>query len=99
MAKYRNHLPQLDRQVFLMDGGIETTLIFHEKIDLPCFAAFDLLKEQRGTDILRRYYARYAAIACESGTGFVPEPTKPVTPGVFLTTVHASSVMSMLTRT
>jgi S-methylmethionine-dependent homocysteine/selenocysteine methylase len=71
MAKYRNHLPQLDGQVFLTDGGIETTLIFHEKIDLPCFAAFDLLKEQRGTDVLRRYYARYAAIARESGTGFI----------------------------
>ena len=36
---------------------------------------------------------------CESGTGFVPEPTNPVTPGVFFTTVHASSDMSMLTST
>ena len=36
---------------------------------------------------------------CESGTGFAPAPTKPVTPGVPLTTVHASSVMSMFTRT
>jgi S-methylmethionine-dependent homocysteine/selenocysteine methylase len=71
MAKYRNHLPQLDGQVFLTDGGIETTLIFHEKIDLPCFAAFDLLKDQWGADILRRYYARYAAIARDSGTGFI----------------------------
>jgi S-methylmethionine-dependent homocysteine/selenocysteine methylase len=71
MAKYRNHLPQLDGQVFLTDGGIETTLIFHEKIDLPCFAAFDLLKDQWGADILRRYYARYAAFARESGTGFI----------------------------
>src|SRR3954453_23744770 len=71
MAKYRNHLPQLDGQVFLTDGGIETTLIFHEKIDLPCFAAFDLLKDQRGTDVLRRYYARYTMIARESGTGFI----------------------------
>jgi transcriptional antiterminator NusG len=33
------------------------------------------------------------------GTGFAPAPTKPVTPGVFFTTVQASSVMSMLTRT
>jgi hypothetical protein len=35
----------------------------------------------------------------ESGTGFVPEPTKPVTPGVFFTTVQASSDMSMFTST
>jgi large subunit ribosomal protein L1 len=33
------------------------------------------------------------------GTGFAPAPTNPVTPGVFLTTVHASSDMSMLTST
>ena len=32
-------------------------------------------------------------------TGFAPAPTKPVTPGVFFTTVHASSVMSMFTST
>jgi hypothetical protein len=36
---------------------------------------------------------------CERGTGFVPEPTNPVTPGVFFTTVQASSDMSMLTST
>jgi hypothetical protein len=36
---------------------------------------------------------------CERGTGLLPDPTKPVTPGVFFTTVHASSDMSMLTRT
>ena len=36
---------------------------------------------------------------CESGTGFVPAPTKPVTPGVPLTTVHASSDMFMFTST
>jgi len=27
MAKYRHRLPQLERDVFLTDGGIETTLI------------------------------------------------------------------------
>ena len=36
-------LPQLDGGLFLTDGGIETTLIFHEGLDLPEFAAFDLL--------------------------------------------------------
>src|SRR4029079_5891877 len=35
----------------------------------------------------------------ESGTGFEPAPTNPVTPGVFFTTVQASSFRSMLTRT
>ena len=36
---------------------------------------------------------------CESGTGFAPAPTKPVTPGVFFTTVQASSFRSMFTST
>src|SRR5437764_11476814 len=36
---------------------------------------------------------------CESGTGSEPAPTKPVTPGVFFTTVQASSFRSMFTST
>ena len=44
MATYRNDLPQLSGDLFLTDGGLETTLIFHEGLELPYFAAFDLLK-------------------------------------------------------
>src|SRR6059058_5231500 len=36
---------------------------------------------------------------CDSGTGLAPAPTNPVTPGVFFTTVHASSFRSMFTST
>ena len=36
MPKYRTRLPQLADRLFLTDGGMETTLIFHEGIDLPC---------------------------------------------------------------
>ncbi len=70
---FRNHLPQLDGDVFLTDGGIETVLIFHEGLDLPMFAAFDLLKDEAGTDALRAYYAPYAELARERGVGFVLE--------------------------
>lgn len=34
-AKYRDHLPQLDDRLFLTDGGLETTLIFHEGWTFP----------------------------------------------------------------
>jgi S-methylmethionine-dependent homocysteine/selenocysteine methylase len=71
--KYRNHLPQLDDELFLTDGGIETVLIFHEGLDLPEFAAFDLLKDDEGTERLRSYYAPYMALARERGLGFVLE--------------------------
>ena len=70
---YRDHLPQLDGDLFLTDGGIETTLIFHEGIDLPAFAAFDLLKDEEGTEALRRYYEPYTALARERGVGLVLE--------------------------
>jgi hypothetical protein len=40
----------------LTDGGIETVLIFDEGIELPCFAAFDLLRTAEGTEALRAYY-------------------------------------------
>jgi S-methylmethionine-dependent homocysteine/selenocysteine methylase len=73
MAKYRHRLPQLGDQLFLTDAGIETTLIFHEGLDLPFFASFTLLKDADGTEALRRYYRRHARIARENGTGFVLE--------------------------
>jgi S-methylmethionine-dependent homocysteine/selenocysteine methylase len=72
-AKYRACLPQLSDQLFLTDGGLETTLIFHDGIDLPHFASFDLLKNAEGTEHIRRYYARYAKLARDAGLGFVLE--------------------------
>jgi len=73
MAKYREHLPQLDGRLFLTDGGIETTLVFHDGLELPHFAAFHLLREAAGRAALRRYFARHALIARDHGFGFVFE--------------------------
>lgn len=65
-------LPQLagDR-LFLADGGLETTLVFHRGIDLPLFAAFPLLDDPDGRAALRDYFRRYLAAAREQGAGFV----------------------------
>ena len=69
---YRERLPQLDGALpFLTDGGLETTLIFHQGIDLPAFAAFDLLKDEAGAEALRAYFKPYLALARERGVGFV----------------------------
>ena len=73
MSLYRNELPQLGDRVFITDGGMETTLIFHNKIDLPHFASFDLLKDEQGTATLREYYEAYADMAVAGGVGFVLE--------------------------
>ncbi len=73
MAKYRHGLPQLGGKVFLTDGGIETTLIFHDGLELPHFAAFHLFQSDAGVEALRRYYTRHASIARERGLGFILE--------------------------
>jgi S-methylmethionine-dependent homocysteine/selenocysteine methylase len=79
---YRSGLPQLEGDLFVTDGGIETTLIFHQGLDLPAFAAFVLLADEQGTDELRRYYAPYVELAREGGTGLVLEtPTWRASPG------------------
>jgi S-methylmethionine-dependent homocysteine/selenocysteine methylase len=73
MAKYRSALPQLGGELFLTDGGIETTLVFLEGHELPYFAAFHLLKDAAGEAALRKYFATYAALAKSRGLGCVLE--------------------------
>jgi homocysteine S-methyltransferase len=65
-------LPQLSGdRLFITDGGLETTLIFHLGLELPDFAAFDLLRDETGAEALRRYYEPYLEIAREHGAGIV----------------------------
>ena len=73
MSKYRHRLPQLRNALFLTDGGLETTLVFHEQVELPYFAAFTLLKTRQGIERLRRYFETYTRIALEHGVGIVLE--------------------------
>lgn len=71
MAKYRHDLPQLKGGLFLSDGGMETTLIFHHGVELPLFASFVLLETEEGRRHLRAYYESYLKIARQRGLGFV----------------------------
>jgi homocysteine S-methyltransferase len=65
-------LAQLDgERPFLTDGGLETTLIFHQGLELPCFASFTLLADEAGRAALAAYYAPYLALAAEHRTGIV----------------------------
>jgi S-methylmethionine-dependent homocysteine/selenocysteine methylase len=73
MSKYRHRLPQLRNALFLTDGGLETTLVFHEQVELPYFAAFDLLRSEAGLARLRRYFEAYTRIALDHGVGIVLE--------------------------
>jgi homocysteine S-methyltransferase len=71
--KYRDCLLQYLNRLFLTDGGMETTLIYHEGVALPCFAAFTLLKTEEGVERLRAYYSRYVTVAGQASLGFVLE--------------------------
>lgn len=73
MVSFRQALPQLRGDLFLTDGGIETTLIFLEGIELPDFAAFQILDRAEGIAVLRKYFHTYAALAQRYGTGLILE--------------------------
>ena len=73
MTTHRSSLPQLGSGLFLTDGGIETTLIFLEGLELPDFAAFHLLRTKQGEAALRSYFETYAALADRHGAGLVLE--------------------------
>jgi len=73
MAKQRRALPQMSGNPFLTDGGIETTLIFLEGLDLPLFAAFHLFRTEQGVAALTKYFRTYADLAQKHGSGLVLE--------------------------
>ena len=73
MAKYQNALPQMSGSLFVTDGGLETTLIFHEGIALPRFAAFVLMQDESGTRALERYFQDYRAMAQRYGGELIME--------------------------
>lgn len=73
MVTTKTTLPHESTDLFLTDGGLETTLVFLEGFELPYFAAFDLLKDERGYNAIRDYYRRYMKIAKDYKTGFILE--------------------------
>lgn len=73
---FRAQMPNLSgpQNVFyLTDGGLETTLIYREGIELPHFAAFILLRDLEGRAALERYYRHFCAIALRSRCPIVLE--------------------------
>lgn len=73
MGIYSDGLPQLGDKIFITDGGLETVLIFHHKLELPEFAAYDLLREEKGYEILFDYFKTYFDLAEKHKKGIVLE--------------------------
>jgi S-methylmethionine-dependent homocysteine/selenocysteine methylase len=98
-ARHRDALPQLGETPFLTDGGLETTLIFHDGHDLPYFAAYDLLTRDGGEDALRRYFEPYVRIALARGVGIVLEtPTWRANPDWAARIGHSGHRLEALNR-
>ncbi len=64
-------LPQLTADRFIADGGLETSIIFQQGVDLVDFAAYVLLDTEHGRETLRRYYEPYLDLAAATATGIV----------------------------
>jgi homocysteine S-methyltransferase len=60
-------LPQVAGAPVVTDGGLETDLIYHHDVDLPDFAAFPLVDDERGRELLLGYYRDYVDIAARAG--------------------------------
>jgi len=60
-------LPQMSGHPVVTDGGLETDLIYHHDVDLPDFASFPLVDDDRGRELLRTYYGQYVDIAKRAG--------------------------------
>ena len=70
----KTELPQLSGGLFLSDGGLETSLVFLDHVELPYFAAFTLLNDEVGQERLKSYYVPYLELCAETpGAGFILE--------------------------
>lgn len=100
MTKYRTDLPQQSMSTFMTDGGIETDLIFNKGIDLPEFAAFDLLKNEEGKEVLRKYYLAYLNVSKQKCSGFILEaPTYRANPDWALKIGYSLKSLDAMNRT
>lgn len=73
MTATNTQLPQLEGGLFITDGGLETTLVFIDGMDLPEFAAYGLLTHEKGRQRLRDYFKHYLEVAAKEKAGFILE--------------------------
>jgi hypothetical protein len=59
--------------LWLTEGGLETWLVYHERVALPHFAAFDLMRRPGGRAILERHYRSFVELGVSEGVGVILE--------------------------
>ena len=72
MTTTRNRiLPHQSEKLFLTDAGFETWLLFVKGFDLPQFAAFPLLENQKARTAMHEYFSGFLALARKNNAGFI----------------------------
>jgi len=66
-------LNKITDKPLLIDGGLETTLVYHHGIELNHFAAFELLGKEDTRELIMEYYGKYLDLARRYETGFILE--------------------------
>jgi homocysteine S-methyltransferase len=74
-AKYRENLPQLTdpKKLCLVDGGLETSLVFDHGVDLPVFGSFMELRSEEGTKRVVDWFEKFAQLAVDNKMNFMIE--------------------------
>lgn len=67
----KRNLPNENKELYLTEGGMETTMVFKLGLDLPFFASCDLLTTEAGIEHVNRYYESYAKMAIAKQVGFI----------------------------
>lgn len=61
------------KDIYLTDGGLETSLIYLEDIHLPHFAAFHVLNHPEHRKTIDNYFRKYMDLASQYNTGYILE--------------------------
>lgn len=69
----QNLLPQQKDKTFITDGGLETTALFKDGIELPGFSSIHLMRSERGLQYLKDYFLDYVKLAKSHNVGLILE--------------------------
>jgi len=60
-------------EVYMTDGGCETSMLFLWKFDLPCFAVFNLCYREEGVKGLKEWFSQFMELSKQYNVPMVIE--------------------------
>lgn len=66
-------LPHESNYLFITDGGLETTAIYRDGIELPAFSSIHLMRSDRGIKYLENYFSEFVELAKKNNVGLILE--------------------------